>query len=818
VETAEDREPRDFPSLLRHARLAAGFTQEALAERAGSSARTIQDLERGAHRPLGPTVQRLASALGLTGAARVEFEASARPAPRRRRVITLPLRPALTLQTEVLAPRALGNLPIALTRFIGRAAEVAAVEALLKRESDAARLVTLIGAGGCGKTRLALRVAEEIQEQYRDGAWVAELAPISDPELVASAIATSLGIHEQPGQLILTTLIDYLRSKQLLLLVDNCDHLIAACASIVETLLRSCRDLQVLATSRQPLGIIGENTWRVPSLGLPDLDGAVVDRGDAPPDVAAYDAIRLFVERARAVRSGFALTDQNAASVVQICRRLDGIPLAIELAAARVRVLSVEQIGRRLDDRFSLLTGGGVNAPARQQTLRAMVDWSYDLLSPPERTLFRRLAVFAGGFTLEAAEGLGAGEQSPAPSPSVLDLLTALVDRSLVQVQESGGETRYFLLETIRQYAWEELDQAGELDGTRTRHFEWCRVFAMQVAAESAGRRRRYWLDLIERENANLRAALEWSKTSPERIDAGLRLAVVLANFWRYRIYIVEGRRHLVDLLARDNPLVADQSRAEALREAAWLAFWQVDVDEADRLLDEAIPLWQSMGDARGLAHALWVRGAVAIWRGDYLGARELMEEDLAVSREAGDIFQESSALFSLGAVAMSLGELDRAEELLNHSLAIRLAHGLNWGTGFPRFELGNVMLLRGELDRADALYRQALVTWQVSDDRSAMALAVNGLSWIASAHDNGDRAARLSGLAAAMREASGTVVLPPHRGSDAHSVAHAREILGDTLYDHFWAEGKAMPLEQAIAYAMEVTAAAAPGCGRDPT
>jgi non-specific serine/threonine protein kinase len=280
-------------------------------------------------------------------------------------------------------------------------------------------------------------------------------------------------------------------------------------------------------------------------------------------------------------------------------------------------------------------------------------------------------------------------------------------------------------------------------------------------------------------------------------------LAVVLVDFWRYRIYGVEGRRHLADLLARTNPMVADTSRATALQAAGWLAFWQVDLEEADRLIAESVAIWQRVGDSRALASTLWVRGAVALWRGDYERSRELLEADLATARAAGDELQESSALFSLGDLARLTGDLDWAEELLRRSLAMRIERGRDWGTAFPRFELGNVLLARGNFAGANALYRQAFATWHAIDDRSAMALAINGLSWIASAHNNADRAARLSGIAAAMREASGTIVAPVHRGFDARSIALAREMLGDAAYERLWAEGKAMPLEQAVAYAM---------------
>jgi predicted ATPase/class 3 adenylate cyclase len=378
------------------------------------------------------------------------------------------------------------NLPVQLTSFIGRKREMAEVKRLLAES----RLLTLTGSGGCGKTRLALQVAADLLEEFPEGVWLVELAPLADPGLVPQAVASVLGLREEPGRSLTATLTDALRARSLLLVLDNCEHLLSACAQLVESLLHACPQLRVLASSREGLGIGGEQTYPVPSLSLPDPQ-----RLPALDELQEYEAVRLFAERAGLSQPRFAVTAANAPSVVQVCRRLDGIPLAIELAAARMKALPVEKIAERLDDCFRLLTGGSRTALPRQQTLRALIDWSYNLLSEPERTLLRRVSVFAGGWTLEAAEAVCAGEAEcagapPGPLPGikaweVIDLLTSLVEKSLVMYEEQGGEARYRLLETVRQYARDRLLETGEAAAVRGRHRDWCLALAERAEPET---------------------------------------------------------------------------------------------------------------------------------------------------------------------------------------------------------------------------------------------------------------------------------------------------------------------------------------------
>jgi predicted ATPase/class 3 adenylate cyclase len=407
------------------------------------------------------------------------------------------------------------NLPVQLTSFIGREREKAEVRRLL----SSTRVLTLTGSGGKGKTRLALQVAAEGLEGFPDGVWLVELAVLSDPSLVPKAVASALGVPEQQGRLLTETLVDGMRGKSVLVILDNCEHLVAACAHLTDVLLRACPNLRILATSREALGVTGETTWRVTSLSLPDPERL-------PPldQFTEYEAIRLFVARAVAIAPQFAVTNRNALAVAQVCHRLDGIPLAIELAAARVKVLAVEQIAARLDDRFRLLTGGSRTALPRQQTLRAAMDWSYHLLSETERLLLRRLSVFAGGWALDAAEGICTGRNLEATD--ILDLLTSLVDKSLVQAETHRGEARYRLLETVRQYARDRLVEASEEVDVRTRHRAWYVALAERADREPRGPRQRIW-----RDHDNLRAALVWGKEDPGGAEATLRLVGALTWF-----------------------------------------------------------------------------------------------------------------------------------------------------------------------------------------------------------------------------------------------------------------------------------------------
>ena len=434
------------------------------------------------------------------------------------------------------------------------------------------------------------------QTAYADGIWLVELAALSDGAGVAQAVASVLGVREQAGSSLLDRLTTFLQPKHLLLLLDNCEHLLVACAALVDALLRVCPRLTILATSREALGIGGEWPWRVPSLSLPDPRGRLTLE-----QAAACEAVQLFVQRAQVVRPDFALSEHQVILAAQACRRLDGIPLAIELAAARLSALSLDQLAARLEDRFQLLTGGSRTALPRQQTLRATLDWSYDLLDEPERLLLRRLTVFAGGWTLEAAEAICAGE-GIAPE-AVLDLLAGLVNKSLVLLEEGRTGARYRLLETVRQYGREKLEAAGEAPRLRDSHLDWYLAFAEQAALRIGGAEREVWLERLEVELENLRTALHWSSMEEGRQEAGLRLAAALEDFWYIRGYASEGRRWLEGLLERGGAAVPAGLRARAVEVLALLTYYQGDYAQAMRLFEAAHTLHSSEGN---LASATW--------------------------------------------------------------------------------------------------------------------------------------------------------------------------------------------------------------------
>jgi predicted ATPase/class 3 adenylate cyclase len=538
------------------------------------------------------------------------------------------------------------NLPIQLTRFVGRERELAAVQQLLLAE----RLVTLTGAGGVGKTRLALRLAAELLDGFADGVWLADLAPLADPMLVPQAVASALAVREQPERPLVQTLQDVLRPKHLLLLLDNCEHLVAACAALAEALLRACPELRILATSREALGIAGEATWRVPPLASPDPE-----RLPSLESLVQYEAVRLLLDRAELAAPSFTITQQNAAAVAQVCQQLDGVPLALELAAARIKVLSVEQLAARLSDRFRLLTGGSRSALPRQQTLRALVDWSYDLLTEPEQVLFRRLAVFAGGCTLDAAEGVCAGDGIE--PGEVLEHLARLVDKSLVIADPSpASELRYRLPETIRQYSAEKLGEAGEGATLRGRHRDWWLALAERTGPGALDPQRLAWL---EREYDNLRAALRWSIDSGQA-EPGLRLAAGLCDFWYARGYFSEGCAWLAELLALPATTAAT-ARARALEWAGRLAYLQGD--ELDR---------------QRIATSLVALGHGALRRGDALRAQLLFNESLGLARDAGDHLAMVLCLEGLAGVTVEAQperavRLAGAAEVVRNQLGARL-------------------------------------------------------------------------------------------------------------------------------------------------
>lgn len=727
------------------------------------------------------------------------------------------------------------NLPIQLTSFIGREREMKEVKELLKQT----RLLTLTGSGGCGKTRLALQVAADLLEEYPDGVWFIDLSVLADPALVPSTVAATLGIYEEPGRPTLITLAEALKPRTLLLILDNCEHLVGACAQLAETLLRTCPNLRILATSREALGIAGEIAWRVPSLSLPQPHELAYP--DSLARITQYEAIRLFIERAEAASPDFKVTPHNIRAIAQICQRLDGIPLAIELAAARVKALSVEQIAARLDDRFRLLTGGSRTALPRQQTLRAMMDWSYELLNERERTLFRRLSAFAGGFTLEAAEAICADEQIPAYE--IIDLLTNLVSKSLVVF--SDEEARYRLLETVRQYARDKLLETGEAAQIRDRHRDWFLAFAEHAESALQGPDQALWLKRLETEHDNLRAALEWSSTDPE---TGLRLASALWLFWYLRGYVSEGREWLNQFLGKATQ-APSSLRAKALYGASMLARAQDDYALATKLLEESLALYRAAKDNRGVALALGNLGVIAFARGDYARATRLHEESLEHFRKLEDRVGMAAALSELGNIAMYHNDLERAERLLEESLALsraaqddqgmaaalrrlgavlfqkgerarakallqeslELYRGLGAVPGLASVlnSLGMIALHEGDPQRASALLRQSLAHYRDVGDKWHIALCLDRLAQVAAAQGEWDRAARLLGAEEALREAIGAPLPPSEHEGREQTLKGAHEHLGEELFAAAWADGYAMKLEDAIAYALSGESAA---------
>ena len=501
------------------------------------------------------------------------------------------------------------------------------------------RLLTLIGSGGCGKTRLALETARGLLDDYSDGVWLVDLAPLGDPGLVAEVTASAIGVHEQPGQPMLHVLLAHLAERNLLLVLDNCEHLVDACARLVEKLLRACPGVRILATSREPLGVPGETTWRVPSLELPEESQSIsLER------LADCESVRLFLDRARQAQPGFSLTLQNAPALVEVCRRLDGIPLAIELAAGRLRTLGVEQIAERLDGRFGLLTSGSRVALPRHQPLKTAIDWSYDLLTPSERLLFQRLAVFAGSFALEAGESVCCGNGLQAQQ--ILDLLAQLSDRSLVMVDGAGsGVARYRLLETLRQYGCDRLTEAGEVEAVRLRHRDWYLALAERAEPEMWGMEQRLWLDRLGVEHGNLRAALEWCLERD--VESGLRLGVSLWQFWQVRSHLSEGRRWLEAMVARaPEPTVL---LAWALLALGSLVPQHVDdYAEAAARIEASLAIFRQVGDERGIAFALLDLGWLLRF-GNRSRARAHLEESLTLFRRIGDDLGIGRALTRLG-------------------------------------------------------------------------------------------------------------------------------------------------------------------------
>ncbi len=724
------------------------------------------------------------------------------------------------------------NLPAQLTSFIGREREISEVKALL----PTARLLTLTGAGGAGKTRLALQVAADMVDEFGDGVWLAEFAGLADPALVPQTIAASLGLREHSERAILPILTDFLQRKHMLLVMDNCEHVVAECARLTDHLLRASPDIRILVTSQTTLGVPGEVAYSVPPLALPDPRPA-----PSAEQLSQFESVRLFVERARLSRPGFAVTTDNAAAVAQVVHQLDGIPLAIELAAARAKVMSVQQISERLEDRFRLLSAGGRTAAPRHQTLKAAMDWSYDLLAEPERILLRRLSVFAGGWTLEAAEAICAGGE--VESSQVLDLLAGLVDRSLTLVEEvSGGATRYRLLETVRLYGRERLRASREEERTRTRHRDWFLLLAEQAESHLQGPEAQGWLDRLETEHDNLRVALEWCKAVEGDAEYWLRLAGALWRFWDMRGYWSEGRTWLDGALAQTAGM-STPGRLKVIIAVAYLASFQGDYARAVALSEESLDLSQRLGDTRGTVSCLNILGMDACRLEKYDRAAELGKESLALSQEVGDWwgafearvvlavvaraqgdFERASTLLEeivfrirqvgdkwrlavalnyLGLVKRELGDYARATALLEETLALAQELGDKWGVAFAHSNLAIVAWYRKDYPQAADRFAKSLRLRVEVGEKRGIVTSLLGLAAVAAAQGHAERAVTLFSAAEALREAIGVPLPPFIRSSFDQHVADMQAALGEGRFGELWAKGRTLTLDASIAYAL---------------
>ena len=626
------------------------------------------------------------------------------------------------------------NLPQQLTTFIGREKEIAEI----KKELETHRLVTLTGSGGTGKTRLSLQVAADLLDSFPNGVWFVELAPILDPLLVLRTTAITIGLRETPQPSVIDMLCDYLHEKKMLIVLDNCEHLVAACAEMTSKILQGAPDVRILASSREVLGIAGEATCRVPSLKLPELDFISVEL------LTRHEATRLFIDRATTVLSTFSATDDNASAIAQICRRLDGIPLAIELAAAKVRVLSADQIAKRLDDRFRLLTGGSRTAMERHQTLQAAIDWSYNLLSPTEQILFRRLSVFVGGWAVEAAETVCSNEEATnedaLKEKNILELLTQLINKSLVTTEERNSEVRFRMLETIRQYAHEKLLKSGDTNEVKNQHLEYFVKLSEEAELKLLGSDQLIWIDRLEYELDNLRAALEWSLKSGH-VMAGLQLAGAMWRFWDIRNIWSESRGRLEALLSHQESAARTRERAKALYAAGLLAQLQSDHASASSYYSEGLAISRELKDKRATGYCLV--GLARTWR-RYRGdrdARLLLDECLEIFREINDKWGTALSLEWQGNVALEQDDFATAHSYRAKSIKIFRELGDKISLSFALAGLAYIMVCQGNYGQSEILYEECLTLFREMRHKGGIAYSLNSLGEVARCQGDYDRA-----------------------------------------------------------------------------
>jgi predicted ATPase/DNA-binding XRE family transcriptional regulator len=824
-----------FGGQIKARRKALDLTQEALAQRVGCALSTLKKIEAGVLRPSRQVAERLADRLELSLEERSTFVRLARQ---------MPARGAATKPAGASSGRAAPQrtLPLPLTPLIGRASELERLRSILLH-SDV-RLLTITGPPGVGKTRLALQAAADLGDTFADGVGFVALAAISDPQLVPTAIAQVVGVRETSGQTLMESLHSYLHDKQLLLLLDNFEQVLAA-APLVAELLTAAPLLKALVTSRATLRLSGEHEFEAPPLALPNLQ-----RLPLPAELARFAAVELFVERAQAVKADFSLTAANAPDVAAICTRLDGLPLAIELAAARIKLFLPAALLKRLDHRLALLTDAPRDLPPRHQTLRAAMAWSYDLLSEDEQRLFRRLGVFVGGCALDAIAAVCNLDGDRALD--VVDGVAALLNQSLLQ-QDVGadGEPRFTMLETIREYARERLERSGELDNAQQQHAAYYLALAEQAAPQLDGREERTWLDRLAIEHDNLRAALQWGLE--QDADGALRLAGMLAVFWQRRGHVSEGHYWLQETLDRvailpdidgESTYRRRAAQAKALIGLSTSAFQHGDSVAGLAACEASVRLYQELGDRRGLGFALAMLGFVAMHRGEMAMAERALAEAVAVGRAIGDMLILALALGGHSVVLLAQGDVATAHAECEESVRLARAAGAPWATaqclrGLARIaaytdhwsearaccrealvlfrELGDQYMVNvahselahmerraGNLDAAQRLYQQSIAVLQELGQRSAIAYQLECFAFIARAQDQLAHAARLFGAAEALREALGTPLTGLERSEYDREVAGLRGQMDAEAYASSWAAGRALSLEQAIAEALQ--------------
>jgi predicted ATPase/DNA-binding SARP family transcriptional activator len=703
-----------------------------------------------------------------------------------------------SVTTKLAAKETFSNIPVPLTSFIGRENELKEIVRLL----SSSRLVTLTGPGGVGKTRLAIQTAYDSLRKFKDGVFWVGLVGLSDENLIPQEIAQSLNVREVSQEPLIETIKRHLKSKNLLLILDNCEHLIRACAQYAEQLLAACPKLKVLATSIEALGLFNENTWQVPSLPLPEMQGPL-----SLEELQEFASIKLFDERAGNAKSGFVLDERNASSVAQICHRLDGIPLAIELAAARIKVLSVDEIASRLDDRFSLLTAGSRTAIPRHQTLRATIDWSYDLLTEQERILLRRLSVFAGGFTLEAAEAVCSQGMRQS---NILDLLGRLVDKSLVIVEADSevSGTRYRLLETIRQYALEKLVETGEASVIRDRHLDFYLSLAEKSEPHIFGHESVIWINRLDKELDNIRAAMEWSTNSGKAV-AALRIAgsFVYFYFWYPHGNLLSELQHRIQLaLSRPEGMQRTLARAKALNALGFMNW--ADTYPTDRRpeLEEALSIGRELGDQWNTAAAVLYLGLFASMQGNYVEARSLLEQSLEISRTMGPEGKVvlSWTLTFLGDVALNQNESKEAHSFFEETVAILREIGDKNFLAYSLRRLGLLAWREKDFGRAIALCKQSLsLNRELGDPRGVLA-CLAGFADIAVVQGKFARGVRLMAAVETQLASMGMRLLPVDNMEYERNLAHLRTNMDEKDLAKFWAKGKEMSLEEVIAFALE--------------